>query len=327
MDLYRKKINIGNKVRRKLRDKYNETENNEKKERGDSYLKKMLEKKYVSQPKNDALNLSSENIKNVRSSLEDILSNENSKKKAIKYVIHIGKNKNIPTNNSISYDIEPHYDRTESPQFRGKGYNKGYYNSYKNSPARNINKPKLGKKYISINDYSNTDLNNPRRGHNDSLQKRMQNQDESQNEDISSFIEDERGRNPDPRVMNRINRVLQDRYENALRRPKEKRNRTIQAMPRLRKQFNTPVYTNYSVNYGNNKDLDNNDIDEIINAVDDLQRSNRNLQKDINNKDKEINSLKNQLDSLQKELDDKIIELNISNYCKIMIIILMILMN
>ena len=52
----------------------------------------MLKKKGVSQPKNEFLNLSTENIQNVRSSVEDILSNENKKKNAIKYVIQIGKN-------------------------------------------------------------------------------------------------------------------------------------------------------------------------------------------------------------------------------------------
>ena len=94
----------------------------------------MLKKKGVSQPKNEFLNLSTENIQNVRSSVEDILSNENKKKNAIKYVIQIGKNKRIP-NSSTSYDIEPNYNNSESPR-RGRGYPRGFANSI--SPSRNI---------------------------------------------------------------------------------------------------------------------------------------------------------------------------------------------
>ena len=166
MELYRKKINIGNKVSRRLREKYNEAEmaeQNEQNEAQNTYLQKMIKKKNVSQPKNDALNLSSENIQNVRSSVEDILGNENNKKRAIKYVIQIGKNRKIPTNQA-SYEVEPRFEKSESPKREGRGY-KTYVNSYKNSPSRNTNEPKRQsesgpKKYISINDYSNTDLNN-----------------------------------------------------------------------------------------------------------------------------------------------------------------------
>ena len=136
MELYRKKVNIGNKASRRLRDKYNETEYDQPNKGQDTYLQKMIKKKNEVKPKNEALNLSTENIQNVRSSVEDILSNENNKKRAIKYVIQIGKNKNIP-NNSVSYDIEPRIDKSESPKRGGKEYIKGYVNSYRNSPNRN----------------------------------------------------------------------------------------------------------------------------------------------------------------------------------------------
>ena len=92
MELYHKKINIDNNVNRRLRDRLNESDNYPQKDNKNIIFQKMLKKKGVSQPKNEFLNLSTENIQNVRSSVEDILSNENKKKNAIKYVIQIGKN-------------------------------------------------------------------------------------------------------------------------------------------------------------------------------------------------------------------------------------------
>ena len=81
MELYRKKINIDNNVNRRLRDRINESypqrDNN-------IIFQKMLKKKGVSQPKNEFLNLSTENMQNVRSSVEDILSNEKKKKECYK---------------------------------------------------------------------------------------------------------------------------------------------------------------------------------------------------------------------------------------------------
>ena len=109
MELYHKKTNIRNKVNQRLIEKYNEADNAHQYEGQNTYLQKMIEKRHVSQPRNDVLNLSSENIKNVRSSVEDILSNENNKKRAIKYVIQIGKKNQ---NSSTSFDAGPRFERT-----------------------------------------------------------------------------------------------------------------------------------------------------------------------------------------------------------------------
>ena len=106
MELYRKKINIKNK---RPRDKYQKEEYSQGNNDQNTYLREMLRKKAVSQPRNEALNISSENLQNVRSSLEDILADENNKKKAIKYVIQIGKNKKIPS----SYDNDQRYEKTD----------------------------------------------------------------------------------------------------------------------------------------------------------------------------------------------------------------------
>ena len=259
--------------------------------------------------------MSSEHIQNVCSSVEDILSNEKKKKSAIKYVIQIGKNKRI-TNTSTSYDLEPNYERSESPR-RNRGYGKGYINSFKNSPMRNQDEQNPGmNKYISISDYTNIDLNNPKRNYqtlkNDTSKSLLNqpnyvNTEESQNDfDVSSINDEERGggsygRNPDSRIMNRINRVLKERYEKAERKTNERRNRNIPAMQRIRKHSNNPN----NFNYRNNND---DDVDELIKTIEELQATNKNLKRDNYNKNKEINMLKNDLDNMQKELDEKRME-------------------
>ena len=317
MELYRKKINLDNKVNKRLRDKYIDSEYSQPRTNNKNIIfQKMLKKKNLSRPKNDALNMSSEHIQNVCSSVEDILSNEKKKKSAIKYVIQIGKNKRIP-NTSTSYDLEPNYERSESPR-RNRGYGKGYINSFKNSPMKNQDEQNPGmNKYISISDYTNIDLNNPKRNYqtlkNDTSKSLLNqpnyiNTEESQNDfDLSSINDEERGggnygRNPDSRIMNRINRVLKERYEKAERKTNERRNRNIPAMQRIRKHSNNPSNFNYRNN--NNDD----DVDELIKTIEELQAANKNLKRDNYNKNKEINMLKNDLDNMQKELDEKRME-------------------
>ena len=240
----------------------------------------MLRKKAVSQPRNEALNISSENLQNVRSSLEDILADENNKKKAIKYVIQIGKNKKIPS----SYDNDQRYEKTDSPK-RGKKKLFKDFSSYKNSPSHTYEDQKDGsqskkKKYISINDYTNSDYNNNPKN----KMEKFHTQEDSPNEyELSSYYEDEQGnnnRNQEPKIMNRINRVLKDRYEKAKKKTPlpERRNRNIQAMPKIRKPSHNP---NYSFNYGNNlNDTENDDIDELIKTIEELQNQNNNLKKE-----------------------------------------------
>ena len=230
------------------------------------------------------------------------------KKNAIKYVIQIGKNKRIP-NTSNSYDLEPNYN-SESPR-RGKGYPKGFTNSYKNSPSRNTQddqNPGMNK-YISISDYTNLD-SNPKKNYRpirDTTSKSFVGQphyvntEESQNDNEVSSINDEereggypRRKKPDPRIMNRINRVLRDGYEKAERKTNnERRNRNIPAMPRIRKNSNK---------YNNN---DEEGVEDLISTIEELQDMNKNLKRDNDNKNKEINKLKNELDSMQKEMDEK----------------------
>ena len=145
MELYRKKINIKNK---RPRDKYQKEEYSQGNNDQNTYLREMLRKKAVSQPRNEALNISSENLQNVRSSLEDILADENNKKKAIKYVIQIGKNKKIPS----SYDNDQRYEKTDSPKRDKKKLFKDF-SSYKNSPSHTYEDQKDGSQSKKKNIY------------------------------------------------------------------------------------------------------------------------------------------------------------------------------
>ena len=213
MELYRKKTNLQNKANPRFRDKYHDSDYSQPNEDQNSYLHQMLKKKAVSQPRNEALNLSTENLQNVRSSVEDILADENNKKKAIKYVIHIGKNRRNP-NSSISYD-EPRYQNTESPKRGTKPYLKEFLSSYKNSPTRTYDDQRAQShlkknKYISINDYTNGDLKKKQKSSSNKKANNYQNQEDTPNEyEMTSSNEEDQdnyNKNQEPKIMNRINR-------------------------------------------------------------------------------------------------------------------------
>ena len=288
MELYKKKINI---ERKKIRD-------NEKKE--NVYILK-----------NNKLNLSSETKKNI-------------KRKSIKYVIQIGKNRRI-TNTSSSYDIKPHYGRIINQKIINDGdsrFIKTFINSDNSSPNKSyqmVDSISNNNKYISINDYSPMtyiDINNinPTKRkfktiETDSSNKKKKsyknlsfvlniNTEESQNE-ISSIYSEGYNKYSDSKITKRISSVLKERYEKILR--KEKRNRTIHAMPRIRKN-------NVSIQKYKIKKNEDNDTIELIKEIEELQTIIKNLKKDNYNKNKEINILKNELDNFEekrtKQLDN-----------------------
>ena len=232
MELYKKKINI---ERKKIRD-------NEQKE--NAYILK-----------NNNLNLSSETKKNI-------------KRKSIKYVIQIGKNRRM-SNTSSLYDIKPHYGRMINPKIINDGdsrYIKTFINSDNSSPNKSyqmIDSVSNNNKYISINDYSPMtyiDINNinPTKRkfktiETDSSNKKKKsyknlsfvlniNTEESQNE-ISSIYSEGYNKYSDSKITNRISRVLKERYEKIS--GKEKRNRTIHVMPRIRK--NNVIIQKYKI--------------------------------------------------------------------------------
>ena len=113
MELYRKKINIETKPGRRGRDRNTRTENNPKK---NVYIQKMIQQ---SQPPNESFDLSAtgDNIHNVRSNMEEIFANDEKKKKAIKYVIEIGRNKKFLT---APRTVERH-QKSVSPRRHQKG--------------------------------------------------------------------------------------------------------------------------------------------------------------------------------------------------------------
>ena len=286
MELYKKKINI---ERKKIRD-------NEKKE--NEYTLK-----------NNNLNLSSETKKNI-------------KKKSIKYVIQIGKNRRV-SNTSSSYDIKPHYGRMINPKILNDGdsrYIKTFTNTDNSSPNKSfqiIDSVSNNNKYISINDYSpmtyidinninptkrnfktiETDSSNKKKNSYKNLSFILNvNTEKSQNE-ISSIYNEGYNKYPDSKIMNRNSRVLKERYE--ISSGKEKRNRNIHAMPRIRK--NNVSIQNYKI-----KINEENEVIDLIKEIEELQTIIKNLKKDNYNKNKEINILKNELDNFEEKRTKKI---------------------
>jgi len=151
MDLYHKKVNIGNKSGRRSKTKYPETEYNQPKKTQNIYIQKMI-------PKNENFDLvkAGDNIPNVRSSMEDLFSNEDSKKRAIKYVMNIGRNRTI--RNTPNYTTARRYEKSASPnRGRGMGY-QGNIKSYENTPSRRFperrGESQLNNRLTTLNDYT-----------------------------------------------------------------------------------------------------------------------------------------------------------------------------
>ena len=346
MDLYQKKVNVGNKNRRNPKSQYIETEDTPSKNRKNIYTQKMI-------PQNDNYDIASggENISNVRSSMEDLFANEDMKKNAIKYVINLGKNKNI-RNSPPRYDGPARrLEKSASPN-RGRGHPQGYEDIYEETPNRRFpgrrgesyfnNRPTNQKdynpitytgynnlrkknKYNNNTNYKNNIRPNLRTQYNDMDDEDYYdnpppnyiNVEESQNE-IASMNEDERVplklKNVEPRAYNRVKNALNDVYERAAKRV---RNKDINVMPKVRKQ----PKNKYAKNINKNINTDNNtlntddEIEELFNTmeelkgiIDDQKKELRKVKKDNYKKDKEIKLLKNDLDNMQKELEDKRIE-------------------
>ena len=114
MELYRKKINIENKPKRGRNMRPDNNPN-----RKNIYFHKML-RENLSRPKNESVDLSSagENMNNIRSSMEEIFSSDENKKKAIKYVIDLGKMRYI--RNSPKKRAERN-KKSASPHLHGGG--------------------------------------------------------------------------------------------------------------------------------------------------------------------------------------------------------------
>lgn len=157
MELYRKKINIENKPKRG-RDRNMRSENYPRK---NVYFQKMI-KDNLSQPKNETLDLSTagENMNNIRSSMEEIFSTEENKKKAIRYVIDLGKMKYIRN----SPKIAERNKKSASPQYQGGGtIISGNIESSRITPVRSYYDGKECNTYIRHNQIYDPNNNNKNR--------------------------------------------------------------------------------------------------------------------------------------------------------------------
>ena len=102
MELYHKKINMKNRKDKNNNNRFNKKDSELSQKLNKSvYLQKMLKRKNPT-PKND-LNLSTQNDQKVFSNVEKLFNNDNTKNKAIKYVIQIGKTK--PIKQSLNRNI------------------------------------------------------------------------------------------------------------------------------------------------------------------------------------------------------------------------------
>ena len=337
MELYHKK-NIESKPYKRGRERNSRNENNQRK---NIYLHKMIEQN-LSQSKNEPIDISSagDNIPNIRSNMEDIFANDETKKKAIKYVLEIGRSRNIRN----SPRSQQRLDKSASPfvSTRG-GYIRGNNESNRASPNKTFYK---GKQYNIIitrnrnkqgNDYNiapNTVSNfyNPNKMKSNNYIKKNDNRYRDQNIDDENDeyyesqpnyanINQEEGPNDyDYDLVSENNNEQDIKYARSpepkmsknesyarINRRQQRRNKDIQMMPSHKKQYNT----SYFLNNANNDD----DISELIRTIEELQsviNGQKNLiknnRRDLINKTKEISYLKNELDLLQKELEDKRIE-------------------
>ena len=140
MDLYHKKVKIGNKNSKRTQDK-NDIDNRREKNTRNIYIQKMI-------PQND-ISSSSRRISNVRSSMEDILSNEENKNRAINYVIKMGRNKDLyysPRDEGVR-----RYEKSASPNSRKRlgYYPNTYAYSYETTPRRNKYSNPKGEHYFN----------------------------------------------------------------------------------------------------------------------------------------------------------------------------------
>jgi hypothetical protein len=327
MELYHKKVNLGTKQPSGPEERYDEMRYNPSRRPNNIYFQKMM-KQNQSKLNNEPIDISYEdkNIPSIHSNLQNILSDENNKKKALKFMALKNRNFQSPK----SKQKEKRLEKSFSPRGRG-GRNRDYEeDSREATPIRKVlnlsREPyysAIGKKFNTINNDNPRTKNNlrnlNRKNYKDQYnqeeddedyynnQKSYYNPEENPNDlEFSSIKGDERyprgkiSKSPEPiKLRNNFSRVI--------RKPNYRgsRNKDIQIMPRLKKQSNT----NY---LGNNMNREEDDVDKLIRTIEDLQdiidgqeNKIRNITKDNLNKEKEINLLRNDLDDLQKELDDK----------------------
>ena len=291
MDLYHKKVNLGNKSTR--RPKYGDTDNNAPRRNENVYISKMM-------PRNETFDLGRENIPNVRSSMEDLFANEDKKKNAIKYVINIGKNKTAKTSPN---SVKRRFDKSASPaRGRGMGYPLANDKSYEATPNRRFPDRRgdsqannRSTNFGGFTPMANTGYNNLRKKNKfndnnnsyrintrpkkttypDDDDDEYENPPEESNNDIDLSSMNEADdippnlRNIEPKILNRVKNVLNDTYERAARRL---RNKEINAMPKIRKPSDSKNLNKTVGNVASNNLNTDEEIDDLYKELDDMQR-------------------------------------------------------
>ena len=339
MELYHKKINIENKQNKRGRDRNIHMENNPNK---NIYIQKMIQQ---SQPKNEVIDLSSagDNIHNIRTNMEEIFSNEENKKKAIKYVIEIGKNKNIRNSPRTADRCQ----KSVSPNRRDGGNKNTYGNveSFKVTPNRTYYNSRgfnTNNRVNPINENnsfgyaSNTAsnfykpnkniINNYNRVYNNPNQNQNLNPNQKYNEGEEEYINPEESQNE--YELSSINNIDDRNFQPILTNPGTKFSRSpeprlVNQIPQILKekyqnashQQNYPYNRNKDIqlmpkqkkqknNYNNVNPNIEDEIDELVKTIDDMQSVINGQKNQIKNNVKDINRKNKEINFLKNELNN-----------------------
>ena len=147
MELYRKKISIAGKTKPRPQDRFLRND----RYRYEIYLQKSIEQQNLP-PQNSLINLSNINdsYPNFRTSMQDLFSNDESRRKAIKYVINARRRSPSPSGET------PYFQRSVSTKSNNKK-SKNNYAITESSPE--FPKTRLGK---SRETFSNLNTRNPK---------------------------------------------------------------------------------------------------------------------------------------------------------------------
>lgn len=288
----------------------------------------------LSKPKNEALDLSSagENIHNIRTNMEDIFSNDENKKKAIKYVIDLGKTKNI---HNSPRQKEERYKKSASPLHYQQGGTllPGNVDSFKGTPNRtyydgrgnnintrinqtnNINNTGVGPNTIS-NFYPNPKNYSKVYNNQNRFQNPIQNYNDGEDEEYYENQQNFNNINPEESQndyeISSLNNV-DDRNIQVFKYSRSPEPRMVQKAqqifndryqnaarkqnyPRRQKDIQMmPRQRNQISNYNNNDPNLEEEMDELIRTIEEMQSI-------INGQKNEIKNNRNELSRKNKEM-------------------------
>ena len=293
----------------------------------------------LSQTKNEPIDITSagDSIPNIRSNMEDIFATDETKKKAIKYVLEIGRNRNIRN----SPRSNQRFDKSASPPMKVRGgYIRGNIESFRASPnntfynGRAYNISITSSKYTQGNDYNSgpktvTNFYNPNQMKSNNYIKINDNQDRNYDGENEEYFEsqpnyanmnqqvpndydlisvnnnDEKtiqgmkfARSPEPRMANRILQSLNESYERASRRPNLQQQQTQRRNKDI--QMLPRQRKQYNTSYFSNND---DDVSELIRSLEELQSVINGQKNEIKNNRKDIINKNKEINYLKNELE------------------------